>query len=333
MGIATLERIGVKRLCAWWGLAMATAACAFGSTQPPDRAATAIVVVGAAGETEYGATFDGWAKLWEKACQEAGVRPLTIGLGDPGPTNDVQLLKAALANQEHDTARELWLVLLGHGTFDGKEAKFNLRGPDLSSTDLAEWLSSFHRPMAIIDASSASAPFLNKLSAEGRVVVTATRSGYEQNYARFGQYFSAAISDPKADLDKDGQVSVLEAFLMASHEVAEFYKTTGRLATEHALLDDNGDGRGTPPDWFRGVRAIKKAAEGAALDGLHAHQMHLIPSEAERKLSPELRLQRNELEAKLEKLRDAKTQTPADQYYQQLESILLALARLYETTD
>ena len=98
-------------------------------------------------------------------------------------------------------------MLIGHGTFNGKEAKFNLRGPDLSATNLAEWLAPVERPVAVIDTSSASGPILNELSKPGRVIITATRSGYEQNYTRFGQFFSKAISDSKADLDKDGQVS------------------------------------------------------------------------------------------------------------------------------
>ena len=93
--------------------------------------------------------------------------------------------------------------------------------------------------------------------AQNRVVVTATRSGDEQNFARFGQYLAEAIADPRADLDKDGQVSLLEAFLTASSRVDEYYRTRSQLATEHALLDDNGDRLGTPADWFRGVRATE----------------------------------------------------------------------------
>src|SRR5213075_927990 len=98
-----------------------------------------------------------------------------------------------------------------------------------------------------------------------RVIVAAARSGYEQNYARFGQYMAEAIADPTADLDKDGQTSLLEAFLTASRRVAEYYATEGRMVTEHALLDDNGDGFGTPADWFRGIRAVKAAKDGAPL--------------------------------------------------------------------
>ena len=116
-----------------------------------------------------------------------------------------------------------------------------------------------------------------------RIVVTATKSGNEMNFARFGQYLAEAIADPRADLDKDGQVSLLEAFLTASGRVEEYYRTHAQLATEHALLDDNGDRLGTPADWFRGVRATKRAKDGAQLDGLRAHQLHLIPSDREQR--------------------------------------------------
>jgi hypothetical protein len=134
----------------------------------------------------------------------------------------------------------------------------------VSDKELADWLRPCNRPLAVIDCASASAPFLNKLSAPGRVVVTATRTGGEVHYARFGDYLSAAIADPAADLDKDGQTSLLEAFLAASHQTAEFYKQAGRLATEHALLEDNGDALGTPADWFQGTRAVRAAKAGAA---------------------------------------------------------------------
>ncbi len=318
-------------LCFWLGLA--SLAAASDSTPATNDVPTVVVVVGAPGEKEYGETFQKSAARWEKACQDAGAQRITIGLEDDNATNDLERLNAVLAQEPKETPRELWLVLIGHGTFDGKEAKFNLRGPDLSSTNLTLWLKPFHRPLAVIDTSACSGPFLNKLSAPGRVIITATKSGYEQNYTRFGQFIAAAIADPKADLDKDGQVSLLEAFLMAAHDVAEFYKTEGRLATEHALLDDNGDGLGTPPDWFRGIRAVKRAADGAALDGLRAHQWHLLRSEAERKLAPEVRVRRNELELALEQLRSQKDKMTVDEYYEHLEGVLLELARLYEASE
>ena len=224
----------------------------------------------------------------------------------------------------------MWLVLIGHGTYDGKTAKFNLRGSDVSPAELAAWLKPIERPLAVIDCTSSSGPFLNELSGAKRVVITAARSGSEFNYARFGDYISAAISDQEADLDKDDQTSLLEAFLKAAAGVKEFYAGEGRLATEHSLLDDNGDGLGTPADWFQGLRATKTAKDGAALDGLLAGQMVLVKSQSEEKLPPEVRARRDELESELAALRQRKSKLPEAEYLTLIEPILIELARLYE---
>jgi hypothetical protein len=247
----------------------------------------------------------------------------------PEPPTDWQQLKELLEVQPREGMDELWLVFAGHGTFDGKEARFNLSGPDVSATELAEWLQPFERPVVVINTASSSAPFLPKLAGTNRVVVTATRSGYEQNYTRFGTHFAEAIVDPESDLDQDGQTSLLEAYLSAAHRVAEFYKMEGRLATEHSLIDDNGDGLGTPADWFRGLRATKRARDNAPLDGLRAHQLHLLRSPAELALGPEVRARRDEIEREIARLRDAKTEMDQDEYYRRLEVLLLDLARLY----
>ena len=290
---------------------------------------TVILVVGAPGEPEYGTNFLQQTALWQKACEQGQACAVTLGVEYPAGTNDHDLLKETLANQPKEIGTPLWLVLIGHGTFDGKEAWFNLRGPDVSATELAGWLQPFRRPVAVINTASASGPFLTKLSATNRVIITATRSGHEQNYTRFGQYFAPALTDPQADIDHDGQVSLLEAFLTASHEVAEFYKSKGRLVTEHALIDDNGDGLGTPPDWFRGLRATKQAKEGAAPDGLLAQQFRLIPSPDERSLTPEQIAQRDALEKQVLLLREKKAQMPEEDYFRELENLLLQLARSY----
>ncbi|MEO5959333.1 MAG: hypothetical protein ABIR80_09465, partial [Opitutaceae bacterium] len=113
---------------------------------------------------------------------------------------------------------------------------------------------------------------------------------------------------------------------------AEFYKTEGRLATEHALIDDNGDGLGTPSDWFRVVRATKRAKDGAAPDGPRAHQFTLVRSAAEQQLSTELRARRDKLELQIAELRDAKPKMKEEPYYRELEKLLLELAALYEGT-
>ncbi|PYJ06452.1 MAG: hypothetical protein DME25_06645 [Verrucomicrobia bacterium] len=300
------------------------------AASPAAQHPSLIVVVGAPGEEQYGQLFGQWAELLAKAAREAEVNARLIGLTTNDAVGAREQLQQALSNEPKDGPEGLWLVFVGHGTFDGKEAKFNLRGSDVSATELAGWLQAFRRPLAVINTSSASAPFLNKLSASNRVIVTATRSGNEVNFARFGQYFCAAIADPEADLDKDGQTSLLEAFLMASRRVKEFYEREGRLVTEHALLDDNGDSLGTPPDWFRGIRAVKTAKDGAMLDGFRAHQFHLVRSEGELKLTPEVRARRDELELAIARLRENKGNLAEEDYYQKLEGLLLELARIYE---
>jgi hypothetical protein len=185
------------------------------------------------------------------------------------------------------------------------------------------------RPLALINCASASGPFINKLAGKDRVVVTATRSGNESNFARFGDHLSTAISDLSADLDKDGQVSLLEAHLTACRRVAEFYDQEARLATEHALVDDNGDGLGTPADWFRGIRATKRAKDGATLDGTRAHQFHLIASDRELQIPAEIRQRRDALEIQIATLQADREKHSEDEYFALLEPLMIELARIY----
>lgn len=329
---ATVRR-GWRAMAALITVPLLAAATTLSGAQTP----TVIVVAGAAGEAEFAPDFELQIKAWAKVSEQAGARHHALGEGVAGDapggaaaTSDRDRLRERLTAEDKEGLGELWLVLIGHGTFDGREAKFNLRGPDVSAAELSEWLKPFRRPLAIVHTTSSSAPFLAKLSGPGRVVVSATRSGHEQNYARFGKFLAEAMTDPKSDLDKDGQISLLESFLSATHRTKEFYKTEGRLATEHALIDDNGDGLGTPADWFRGVLATKRARDGAALDGPRAHQMHLLRSTEEQQLSPELRAKRDHLELQLAELRTRKAKLPEEKYLAELERLLLQLADLYE---
>lgn len=294
---------------------------------------TVIVVVGASGTEEYAAAFASWEGRWREAAQRASADYQVIGRESGTETSDYSRLQQLLAGAKSTATEPLWLVLIGHGTFDGRVAKFNLRGPDVSAEELASWLAECGRPLAVVNCASSSGPFINQLSGEGRVVVSATKNGFEQNYARFGDYLSQAILDPSADLDKDEQTSLLEAFLLAGSRVEEFYKSAGRLATEHALLDDNGDELGTPADWYRGVRTTKVAQDGASPDGPRANQLCLVRSDLERSLPAELRTRRDALERELETLRQNKERMLDAEYAQRLEAILIPLAQLYAQLD
>ena len=301
------------------------------AADPPPRV---IVVVGAAGSAEFGDQFRTWAARWQAAADRGGADCQLIGLDDqPAGSSDRQILlerlgQLAKPNTESPGEAPLWLVLIGHGTFDGKTARFNLRGPDLSAADLAAAMQPLPGPVAVINCASASGPFVNSLSAPGRVVITATRSGSEYNFARFGDGFSAALLDQAADLDKDEQVSLLEAFLAAAAKVREFYADAGRLATEHPLLEDNGDRLGTPADWFEGVVAVKSAKSGARPDGPFASQWTLVRSASEQELPSEIRARRDELEQELVRLRQQKGKLAEDEYLDLIEPVLLELSRL-----
>lgn len=290
-----------------------------------------LIVVGAAGEKEFGKDFDEAKSDWQNAAAKAR---RTFAVIDPQTDGTNQLARIVeTIPAQGGGAGELWIVLIGHGTFDGKEAKFNLAGPDLAARKLSGLLAELQRPVVLVNSSSSSAPFMNELSKAGRIVVTATKSGSEENYARFGKFFARSIADLGADLDQDGQVSVLEAYLMASRQVDDFYKAEKRLTTEHALLDDNGDGKGTPASFFKGVRPAKEPDEPAKVDGFRAHQVHFIQSEAEARLTPEMRKRRDELELQMEQLRALKARMSETEYFEALEKVALELGRLYRDSE
>jgi hypothetical protein len=319
-------------------LALAAAALAASLARAPRASAagedaTVVVVVGAAGTPEYGERFATAAGLWQKAAARAGARHLAVGLDPAAGAPDRKRLEEILAREAGRGGGPLWVVLLGHGTFDGRTARFNLRGPDVTADELGVWLKPLRRPLVLIDSAPASAPFLKALAGPDRVIVTATKTGNEQNATRLGDILARTVADPGADLDKDGQTSVLESFLAASTLVEASFQEAGLLATEHALLEDNGDGLGTPASFFRGVRAVKKAESGAQPDGRRAHQIHLLASAPERALPADLRKRRDELELRVFELRDARERLGAEAYYARLEPLLVELARIYQRAE
>ncbi len=311
------------------------------ASRPTDSEQRLVVVVrGTSGAEEYGRQFDEWADRWMTAAKQGRANAVRIGpleseAESADAINDHQKLQRTLAGfgTKHgaDDAAELWLVLIGHGTFDGRTARFNLDGPDVSADELSRWLEPIRCRTTIVNCASSSGPFLKTLARNGRVVITATKSGAEQNFSRFGDYLSQAIGDASFDLDKDGQTSLFEAFLSASRRTEQFYETEGRLATEHALLDDTGDGQGTRADFFRGIRLVKKATDGTQADGRVAHQFHLVRSAAEQSLRADIRDARDEIERQVLSLRDRKKQFANDvEYYAELELLLIQLAEIYE---
>jgi hypothetical protein len=297
-----------------------------------------IVVIGAEGEPEFGEQFGKWANTWKSFADRTQTKFTAVGRSAIGEKSDRELLKSAIAHvanrpsaAKHSSAT--WIVLIGHGTYSQRTAKFNLRGPDVSANEMSKWIQPIQSPLVIVNCSSSSSPFINQLSGENRVIVTATKSGTQYNFSRFGKYFADAISSMDSDLDHDEEVSVQEAFVRASSEVNDFYLSQDRIATEHALIDDNGDAKGTPAKMFRGVRPIATAKDGAELDGKVASKMTLPTSDQKLKLTPDERKQRAELENQLEKLRQRKADLDPDEYFAAIEPLLVGLAKIYRDAE
>jgi len=295
----------------------------FTALAKPDPKSQRVVIIaqGAAGSEEFAPVFAEAVKRWESAAFQGEATPIL--------TDTREALEAAITETIAADPAELWVVLVGHGTFNGRSARFALKGPDVSSDEIAEWLKPWEKDLIFVNTSSASAPFLPALSGENRVVITATKSGHEVFYSRFGSFLAGALMDPSADLNKDEQISILEAFLLAGDQTAEFFEKEARLATEHSIIDDNGDGKGTPAEWFEGIRATRKAKD-AEPDGLLARNAHLVPNDLDRSLTPELRKRRNELELQAEALREKRLDLGDEAYYAQLEAIFLEIAKIYQ---
>jgi hypothetical protein len=165
----------------------------------------------------------------------------------------------------------------------------------------------------------------------GRVIITATKNEGEIFFTRFGRFFAEAVGGLiEADLDNDKQVSLLECFLFASKRVALFYKEDGRLATEHALIDDNGDQLGSRAEWFEGTTPTQTPSAEAKPDGDLAAQKVLVKNAYERLLTPEQTKTRDALERRVVELRRSKSSLDEADYYAKLEALLLELARLYD---
>lgn len=295
---------------------------------PADPNKHAVIINGAGGEPVYAKQFEQWTMDLRLVLSER--------FGFDGNQIKVLTEKPADATSTRATAEEvkrtftslktqlnanniLFVFLIGHGSFDGKESKFNLVGPDLSATEYNALLSSLPTDRIVVfNMASASGEFIKSLAAKGRIVVTATRSGQETNATRFAGFFIDALKANDADTDQDGHISVLEAFVYANRLTGDFYKRAGRLATEHALLDDNGDGVGH--DKLEAGEGL--LARATYLDSLSVDEA--AASVATAKLLKE----RVRLEGEIEQLIARKTRMAEAEYEATLERLFIQLAKV-----
>jgi len=290
-----------------------------------------LIIVGLAGDPEHGELFQKWgAALWDASAALGVRREHVLYLGER-PESDAKRIAARSTRVEIEKAFALlstraaaddavFVVLIGHGTFDGRAAKFNLPGPDMAPADFAPLLKRVpSKHVVFVNTASASAPFVNELSAAGRTIVTATRSGAERFATLFGGPFVAALTSTDADADKNGRISVLEAFEYARREVARAYEREGLLATEHPLLDDDGDGKGSgEPSAQAGDGRLAALLSLGSLDAAD-------PLPADPRVRA-LHAERRDLENRVESLKLLKGSMDPNRYASELEKALTALA-------
>lgn len=287
-----------------------------------------LIVSGAAGSDEYTERQKKWREtLVTQLTTRFGVpasRQVVLAerAGDGYQAASAVNLRQALAaiRVSQGPADTLLIVLFGHGTFDGVDAKFNLVGPDLTAHEWRDALAGMPGRMVFVQTASASFPFLAALAAPNRVVMTATDSPQQKYDTVFGEHFVAAFTPEadEADLDKDGRISMWEAFAYAAEASKRYYQQRGQLSVERALLDDSGDGVG---------RDVARQGD----DGLLASRLFLDPDPASVSGDPSVTLligRRNTLEIELDELRRKKGFMPDADYARELERVILDIARV-----
>ncbi len=304
------------------------------SAGPSSGVRYGLVIAGLGGEKKYVEQHLAWARgFYEVLKTEHGYTEdrLFLLVEDPDAAGSPPAVKSTLTEIRTALAElarrvrpgdDLFVVLIGHGSATGTGPRLNIPGPDLTANALRDALGEIEtRYTVVVNGASSSAPFIDALSGPGRVIVTATKSGAERLSTVFPEHLLDALKAQAGDLDKDGRVSVLESFVYARNKTAEWYEGQGLLATEHALLDDNGDGRGT-----------REPGPGGT-DGTLAGRVYFgrWPEDTAGTGTPggqALQARMEELRWLIDELRARKEQEDPEEYAARMEELLIELARV-----
>jgi len=226
----------------------------------------------------------------------------------------------------------VYIILFGHGSFDGKNARLNIPRRDLSDADYAELVAAVNAGRIVfINTASASFPFIAALSGQNRIIITATKSRTQRNVTAFPEFLAEGFSDPAADLDKNGSLSVLEVFEYAAEKTDRFYTDNNHLATEHAMLEDTGDGVAARLEElesggegaFAGATYLKRRISTVVSSGDAPKDSVLIG----------LLMQQERLELAVSNLKSRKKEYTDEEFYAQLEDLLVRLAKINDRLE
>jgi hypothetical protein len=282
-------------------------------------------IAGLGGEQEYEQRFAGWASDLDKIFKSEPASQVITLSGAQATRANIEAKLGDLAKQTKPEDH-LVLLLIGHGSFDEADYKFNIPGPDITATELASLLDKIPAQQAVIDMTSASGGAIPILQKPKRVLITATKAGTEKNATVFPRYFIEGLRDPAADADKNEVITVLEAFRYAEAKTAKFYEEAKRLSTEHPLLEDTGKGDGVKAPTVENGEGM--LAGRFAL--LHTGSAVAMAKDPEKQ---KLLKEKEDLEEKIDELKYRKASMPVAEYREELTKYLLDLAKAQEALD
>ena len=286
-----------------------------------------VTVAGLGGEPDYQQEFTSLATDLDRLLKASGsdAHVYTLDGNDATRARLTDVLGKVASQTKPDD--DFVLVLIGHGSYDGVEYKFNLVGPDISAADLAALCDRIAaKRQLIVNTTSSSGSSIPALEKRGRCVIAATKSGTEKNATVFARYWVEALHDPEADLDKNETVSALEAFQYATKKTAAFYDSQKRLATEHAVFDDTGH-----HDPVR--EPASDTGEGQLLSSFTLIRLGATQKAYNDPSKRALLAQKEELERKIDTLKYQKMAMSQDDYKTQLTAALLELAKVQDQLD
>jgi hypothetical protein len=284
-----------------------------------------LTIAGLGGEQEYEQRFTGWAKEIEQILKNEPNAKLETLMGAQATRANIQARLGDIAKQAK-ADDNLIIFMIGHGSFDEIGYKFNIPGVDMTGNDLAGWLNKIPAHELIVNMTSASGGMLTAVQKPKRVVITATKSGTEKNATVFARYFIEALRDPAADADKNEIITALEAFRYAEAKTTKFYEENKRIATEHPLIEDTGKGEGVKAPTVENGQGL--VAGRFAL--LHTGSAAAIARNPEKQ---KLLKDKEDIEAKIDDLKYRKAALSVQDYRQQLQKLLVDLAKTQEELD
>jgi hypothetical protein len=284
-----------------------------------------VIVQGASGDPQYATMHRAWVDTMAAVFRDRfKIEPANLFLLTEEPKNDRELRGTAenvrtvfgrLAKEAK--AQDLvFVMLIGHGSGDAAAAKFNLVGPDLTSEEWGGLLKPIAARIAFVDSTSSSFPFVSALSGPNRVVITATNSYAQRFHTVFPDAFIQALISPEADADKNGRISLLEAFTYASRLVALHYEQTDHMSTETAIIEDTGDGKG---------RSAAMTGDDGAIAALTYLDVVAAPTSADPDLRS-LQMRQQTLTEQIDDLRRRRASLSAEEFDREFEKLIVDLA-------